>query len=341
MKKIFVVIIFVALYLQASSQTTLKGKVLEYRGSNTKEPLQNVEIIIQDAGSTVSSRDGSFTLSFRTKHKGDAVKVIRIEKLGYEVFNTEAVSQWNIGESFTIVMCSSVRFKSLRDNYFRVSSVSYAKQYKAEQRRLARRRKATKMREAEYQALLQQLKNDYEDQLERLDTYVEKFVRIDLSELSAAERGIIALVQKGKIEQAIAEYEKQNYLEKYKKQSEEIQKLDSAIVKIDNLLRFKIESRDSIFRVLNRQIDLYQQKGGEENLRKIGALLKTAAEADTTSLVVVLKYAEFSEMYTSKEEAVRFYNIAKILLSEDEELRNIIIRRINDLERKDDNEAFE
>ena len=341
MKKGFVIFILVILCVPVSSQTVLNGRVLEYRGSDKKMPLGNVELIIQDAGSTVSSQNGNFTLYFRTKHKGDAVKVIRIERLGYEVFNTEALSQWNIGDSFTIIMCSSARFKSLRDNYFKVSSESYAKQYKAEQKRLAKRRKATKMREAEYQAQLQQLKNDYEEQLERLDAYVEHFARIDLSELSATEKEIIALVQKGKIEQAIAEYEKQNYLDKYKKQSEDIQKIDSAIVRIDNLLRFKVESRDSIFRVLNRQIDLYHQKGGEDELRKVGELLRTAAEADTTNIVVVMKYAEFSELYANKDDAIRFYDIAVMLLSEDEEMKKIIRNRIHNLEKKEDNETSE
>ena len=323
--------------MSAMAQALLHGMVLEYKGSETKKPLGGVELVIQDAGTTASADDGSFALSFRTKQRGDAVKVIRIEKLGYEIFNTDAVSQWNIGDEFTLVMCSSARFKSLRDNYFKVSSKSYAKQYEKEQKKLAKMRKTNKLKETEYQAKLKELKNDYEEQLERLDSYVDRFARIDLSELSSVERGIIELVQQGKIEQAIEEYEKQDYLWKYKQQTHEIQKMDSAIVKIENLLRFKMYSRDTIYKVLNRQIDLYQQVGGENNLRKVGELLKSAADADTANLVAVLKYAEYAETYIGREEALPYYQTALYLVQDDKSMQEIINGKINNL-RKEDNE---
>lgn len=336
MRKTFACIILMMISLSAVAQALLYGMVLEYKGSETKKPLGGVELVIQDAGTTASANDGSFTLSFRTKQRGDAVKVIRIEKLGYEIFNTDAVSQWNIGDKFTIVMCSSARFKSLRDNYFKVSSESYAKQYEKEQKMLAQMRKTNKLKEAEYQTKMNKLKNEYEEQLEQLDSYVDHFARIDLSELSSVERGIIELVQIGKIEQAIAEYEKQDYLGKYKQQSHEIQKIDSAIVKIEDLMRFKIYSRDSIYKVLNRQIDLYQQVGGDDNLRKVGELLKSATDADTTNLVAVLKYAEYAETYIGREEALPYYQTAFCLVQDDEGMQEIIKEKINKIKREDD-----
>ena len=336
MRKAITSIILMMIPLLAVAQALLHGMVLEYKGSETKKPLGGVELVIQDAGTTASTNDGSFTLSFRTKQRGDAVKVIRIEKLGYEIFNTDAVNQWNIGEEFTIVMCSSTRFKSLRDNYFKVSSKSYAKQYEKEQKKLAKMRNTNKLKEAEYQAKLKELKNDYEEQLEQLDSYVDRFARIDLSELSSVERGIIELVQQGKIDLAIEEYEKQDYLGKYKQQTHEIQKIDSAIVKIEDLMRFKIYSRDSIYKVLNRQIDLYQQVGGENNLRKVGELLKSAADADTTNLVAILKYAEYAETYIGREEALPYYQTAFYLVQDDKAMQEIIKEKINNLKKDND-----
>lgn len=336
MRKIVIVFTLIMISMSARSQALLHGMVLEYEGSETKKPLGGVELVIQDAGTTVSAIDGSFVLSFRTKQRGDAVKVIRIEKLNYEIFNTDAVSQWNIGDEFTIVMCSSARFKSLRDNYFKVSSKSYAKQYEKEQKKLAKMRKTNKLKETEYQAKLKKLKNDYEEQLEQLDSYVDRFARIDLSELSSVERRIIELVQQGKIEQAIEEYEKQNYLGKYKQQTHEIHNIDSAIVRIDDLMRFKIYSRDSIYKALNRQINLYQQVGGEDNLSKVGELLKSAADADTTNLVAVLKYAEYAESYIGRKEALPYYHVVLDLVQDDKTMQKIIKEKINNLKKEDD-----
>ena len=59
---------------------------------------------------------------------------------------------------------------------------------------------------------------DYDRQLDDLDNYVDRFARIDLSELSVIEAEIIELVQRGEIDKAIRLYEQQGLEEKYKQQ---------------------------------------------------------------------------------------------------------------------------
>lgn len=336
LKHFLTVVFALSIPMNVFGQVILEGVVLEYQGLPPKRPLSGVEILVKGAGSTISGQDGTFSLNFRTKAMGDVVEVRRIEKLDYEVFNTDAVRQWNIGSSFTIVMCKKALFKNLRDQYFKVCSSSYAKQHKKEQDDLKKLKKCKQLKEEEYQQKMRELRNNYQDQLENLESYAERFARIDLSELSDAEKRIIGLVQKGRIDEAIAEYEKLDYLKKYKLQTTDIQRVNAAIDNIEELLSYKTKSRDSIYTILNRQIDLYIQQGGDVNLNRVAQLLKAVAEADTTNLIAVMKYAKFSELCNEPSEALRFYKIAVNLLSQNEDVREIVIKKIDELVKKED-----
>ena len=107
-----------------SAQTTQAGMVKEYKETNEKKPLGGVELLISNAPSTISDKKGSFSLQFKTLKPGQKVNIRRIEKLGYEIFNKEALEQWNINPEvpFTIVMVKSERFKAIRDNYSIISA---------------------------------------------------------------------------------------------------------------------------------------------------------------------------------------------------------------------------
>ena len=294
----------------AYTQVVLHGHVLEYLGYSDKRPLAGVEIYIKDAGSTISDKYGSYSLTFRTSKKGDPVFVKRIEKINYEIFNTDAIQQWIIGSDFTIVMCSKARFKALRDSYYKVSSRSYANQYKNEKKNIEKLRKSKKITEEEYRQKIDQIRNDYQNQLENLETYVERFARIDLSEISDSEKKIVGLIHEGKIDKAIEEYEKQNYLQKYKQQIIEIQKIDSTLITIDELIQYKTMSRDSLCRLVDKQIELYRKMGGNENYIKIGQLLKKAADADITNYTIVMRYASYAEKNGNIGDAVKYYKLA-------------------------------
>ena len=124
-------ILFVCLLSVVSAtsfgQSVQPGYVKEYNELMQKTPLSDVEIVISNASSTASGVRGDFMLQFRTLKPGDKVNVRRIEKLGYEIFNKEALEQWFISRDnrpFTIVMSKSDRFKRIRDNDSRVSSES-------------------------------------------------------------------------------------------------------------------------------------------------------------------------------------------------------------------------
>ena len=304
-----------AVYLPvaANAQALQNGIVQEYNERAKKTPLAGVELNIRSAGSTVSDADGKFALQFLTLKPGDRVNVRRIEKLGYEIFNKEAVEQWNLNpsEPFVVVMCRSDRFKKIRDNYQRVASESYARQLKKDEAALARLKSEGKIKEQEYHKQLYELRESYEKQLDNLDSYVDRFSRIDLSELSATEQEIILLVQEGKIEEAIVRYEEQNYLDKYLQEVSDIREVSSAMEQLSELKKSKEQSRDSLLAAIDRQVETLKLDGVNKNKQKILQLLQSVADADTTNVEWLLRTGLFLMDYIADyDSALSYFNAA-------------------------------
>lgn len=251
MKKL-ISILWAMMAVCAIAQTTQQVQIVEYNGKESKTPVQGVGLTVQNAAAAISDAQGMLTLQFRTLHQGDVVTLRRIDKAGYEVFNSEAVEQWVISPSntFQLVICRSDRFRQLCDQYNKVASESYARQLQADKAKLEAERKAGKLKEAEYEAQMQDLINQYEEQLENLDLYVEKFARFDLSELSDEEQQIIELVQQGQIDEAIARYEQLDLLSKYQAESKDIQQITSAQDSLSAVRQNKVQARDSIGQII-------------------------------------------------------------------------------------------
>lgn len=306
-RKLFFVLMLFYAVSTALGQTTQNGIIQEYNEKAKKTPLSGVELNIRSANNAVSDKNGQFSLRFLTLKPGEKVNVRRIEKLGYEIFNKEAVEQWNINPDrpFVIVMCRSDRFKKIRDNYEKVSSESYARQLAKEEKALAALKAEGKIKEAEYQQQLFELKENYEKQLDNLENYVDRFSRIDLSELSSVEQEIIELVQQGRIDEAIAMYERQNYVDKYTREVSQIKEVSSAIDQLSDLKKAKEQSRDSLFSAIKRQIETLKLAGGKGNFDNIGSILKEIAVADANT-ESRLRYVEFCLQQNLINEAFEF-----------------------------------
>lgn len=264
MKKIFSLLLLL-LPLLVLAQSTQQVMVLEYNGKEQKTPLEGVSISVQNAASALSDAQGQLTLQFRTLKAGDAVQLRRIDLAGYEVFNQEAVDAWTISpaKSFSLILCRSDRFKNLCEQYNAAASASYERQLKKDKVALEKLRKEGKLKQQEYESQLAAIEQLYYEQLDNLENYVERFARIDLSEISAEEQKIIELVQQGEIEEAIRLYEEMDLLGKYKKQSEEILSVRQTHIELQQIKNQKEEARDSLANVLRQQIELYEQQGNQ------------------------------------------------------------------------------
>lgn len=318
MRKYISLIVFLVFPLLLLAQSQQQVVVREYKDKAQKTPLEGVSLSVQNAGSSMSDAQGMMTLQFRTLKAGDQVQVRRVDLSGYEIFNKDAVDQWTISpqQTFNLVLCRSDRFKQLRDQYMRVSSASYERQYKQDQARLAALRKENKLQEEAYQQQLAELENNYYEQLDNLENYVDRFARIDLSELSAQEQQLIELVQEGKIDEAIQLYESADYLSQYNAQVKDIQEINHAQAALAKVEAEKLEARDKVQAAITRQVQTYQLAGGRENFNKISALLKGVADADTTNIIALRDYCK--------------HCLTQNIIGEGEKYMNIYLRQCKD-----------
>lgn len=312
MNRFFALISLISFPVLLLAQSQQQVVVREYRDKQQKTPLEGVSLSVQNAGSSLSDAQGQMTLQFRTLKAGDQVQVRRVDLSGYEIFNQDAVDQWTISpqQAFSLVLCRSDRFKQLRDQYMRISSASYERQYKQDQARLEALRKENKLQEEAYQQQLADLENNYYEQLDNLENYVDRFARIDLSELSAQEQRLVELVQEGKIDEAIQLYESADYLSQYASQVKDLKEINKAQAALAKVEAEKLDARNKVQQAISRQVQTYQLAGGRENFNKISVLLKGVADADTTNLRALNDYTEHcltQNMFAEGEKYLKIY----------------------------------
>ena len=310
MRTIFRTFIMVATMLAIvcpmSAWTLQKGVVQEYRGKNKKTPLSNVELKVKHASSTVSDKKGRYELQFRTLKPGNKVNVHRIEKLGYEIFNKEALEQWYISsqnESFTIVMVKSKNMKKLRDEYSIASSKSYKRQYENDKAKLEEERKQNKLTQQEYENKIKALEEEYDYQLTQLDNYVDRFSRIDLSELSQEEQEIIELVRQGEIDEAINRYNALGVVSKLHETANQMAEIDGAIKKMEAESNRAKEELDRLFVTTKNMLDTYRLRGGQDSYTKIVEICNNVARNSN----IPCEYKIILECYLKYKDAIKFY----------------------------------
>ena len=286
MKKLIISVVFALAEMFAVAQTVQRGIVQEYNEGAPKTALPGVEVRVYPAQSTVSDAQGKFELEFLTLNPGERINVRRIEKDGYEIFNKDALEQWNLSpdNTFSIVMCRSDRFKQLKDTYYANSSERYSRQYRNATAELRRLRDANRLQQQEFADSLRVIEDLYARQLENLDNYVDRFARIDLSEISAAEQEIIALVREGKIDEAIARYDELDIKNRLLNNIEQQNEVRSAITQLQAADTALTASRESLYDMAERQIKTLQLGGDYRNNAKILDLYRSIADADTTNV---------------------------------------------------------
>lgn len=311
MKKLVITLLLTSLAGMLSAQSVQHGFVKEYNGTAQKKPLSEVEISVRNASRTQTDKQGKFELNFRTLKRGDQVEVKEINKLGFEIFNKEAIEAWRIASDdspFTIVLCKSEFFKALKDKYNAIASESYARQEAKAEAQLKELLQQGKLQQAEYEQQLKALQNKYEDQLDDLDTYIDRFARIDLGELSDKEKEIVALVQKGQIQEAIEAYDKMGLLSQMEELAKQKSTVDDAISALEKKKQEIEEQESKLYAMILNQIDLLGMAGGEENLNRIAELYDNVATQLGHRPTVVLNSANFFIMARKYDKAIKHLN---------------------------------
>ncbi|MBR5019606.1 MAG: tetratricopeptide repeat protein [Bacteroidales bacterium] len=296
------------------AQSTQPCVVTQYNQKSTKTPLPGVTVMASNAGSTVSDNDGRLTLVFRTLKPGDKVNLISAKKAGFELFNTEAVEQWNISRDqtpFSLVLVSTEYFNALKAKLAQTSTNSYQRKYEQAVRELEAQKQAGKLQEEEFNRKYDELDARYQIQLSNLDNYIDQFARIDISEVSAEEQRILEMVEEGRIDEAVEAYDALDLSGRLRQARESKKALVDARARIEE----EEARQESAIRALKvrqeREIATLKLAGGKENYDKIGKILKENALADTTDIDAVWTYANFAKDQKDFREAERFYLICR------------------------------
>lgn len=310
------VILYILIFIVTvctDAQTVQLGVVKEYNEKAQKTPLSGVVLNVRSATSTVSDKNGTFSLEFLTLKVGDKINVRAIEKSGYEIFNKEALEQWILspGNPFTVIMCRSDKFRSICENYYNHTSDNYKRQYKKEIAKLDKLKADGKVKDEEYRKMLSRIQKDYDRKLDNLQNYVDRFARIDLSELNSEEQTILELVQNGHFEEAINRYNELRLEEKYIKGIQDVNKLSSAISSLSETKESIAKSNEEIMDMLNRQIETLLLAGGTDKINTAIKTMKNIADVDSLNVGWLLKTGLYIQNYLSEyDEALQLYQKA-------------------------------
>lgn len=313
MKRLFFTFLaFFGICSALSAQSTQPCIVTQYNQKAAKKPLAGVTVMVSNAGSTVSDNDGRLTLTFRSLKPGDKVNLISVKKAGFELFNTEAVEQWNISRDqtpFSLVLVSTAYFDALKSKLTQTSMDSYQRKYEQAVRELEAQKQAGKLKDEEFNRKYDELETRYQIQLSNLDNYIDQFARIDLSEVSAEEQRILQMVEEGRIDEAVEAYEALDLSGRLRQARENKKALAEAKVRIEE----EEVRQESAIRELKarqeREIATLKLAGGKENYDKIGRMLKENALADTTDIDASWAYAYFVMYQKDYKEAETFWLI--------------------------------
>lgn len=300
--------------LNASSQTKQDGFVKEYMDKSKKKPLVGVQVLVSNANRDVSREEGDFHLLFRTLKAGDPVHVQNIIKSGYEIFNKDQLEVWRIShknEPFTIVMCKSSVLKALKDEYNAIAYKSYEEQREKELKLWEDQLKQGKIKEAEYEKQIAALCDYYDQKLDNLDTYIDRFARIDMSEVTREERRIVELVRKGMIQEGIDEYNALKLDEELIKNYQEYQKAEAAIKSLTKVSQKKHAYEEDLLASLNNKFNLMMMQGSRQAIDNILNEYEKIAEKCPHSANILRSLVDFADQ---EHDFVRVAKWGRILI---------------------------
>lgn len=279
-------------------QCIQKGYVLKYNGADAKTPINGVIIKASNSEEVKTNKKGEFTLKFRTKEEGDKVSGVEVYYPGFIVMNKEELAKWTISSSnpFTIILCDEVDFKARFNKNLDI--IKYSLQRKYEEKGL-------------------EINNSFYDQIEQLETYVDKFTRIDLSEGNQINKKIYDLFIQGKLDEAINLFDKQDILGQYRSEVEDYGTFKQTSSFIGKKMNEVVEKRKNLQQAILNQVNLLRMNGDKENIDKAISISKDFYEADPTNETAVLNYADLLYSQLKYDEAADVYT--KLLNSKDNE----------------------
>lgn len=291
-------------------QTTQKGFVFEYNDKMQKVPLANVEIVVTNAASTVSDANGEFTLHFRQLKPGDRILIRRCIKPGYSIADESALEHLYItgdDSQVSILLCRTEKLMELRKTMVRQATEKATMRYEDDQKQLTISLKEQSITKAEYDRKLEELRQQYEAKLDNIENYIDRFVKLDLTALTAEEQKIMEYVRDGNFDKAMAAYDKLDLSGRLMRQNQNVAQLEKASKAMSESERQLQDQRKELRNAVLRQAGLCRMQGGSAMNEKVKQLVRDLALVDTTNLYNMLVYARLELEQSDFDTALRIY----------------------------------
>ena len=190
------------------------------------------------------------------------VRTLQISKTAYELVNQKEVELWNLSTStpFVIVMCPKGTLEESRRKYYKLGEDRYRRLYQKKLMELEQALADRQLQETEYQAKMAEANRQLQNAMERLESFCDKFARINRDMLSELDARAMERLDQGDIEGAIRVYEEANLLEIFNQK---------------RLLRDSLHrEKNTVSEKIREEINWLEQEGSNASLARRDSLLR-------------------------------------------------------------------
>lgn len=206
MKIISAILFTLAVALTISAQTQQGFVKTIGRPGKPGVPLENVTIqMVGMVNPTTSSATGEFCLSAYNKKDGDAIKLLKVRKNGYELKDKELIGRSLVFSSHVpiyITMVDTYQLaadkKRIEENARRVAEMNYQK--KLEQ--LEKENEKNKLSAEKFRQEKDALEEKYEKYLSLIGDMADRYPRTDYDNLDSIDVEINICIENGELEKA-------------------------------------------------------------------------------------------------------------------------------------------
>ncbi|MDR2651704.1 MAG: hypothetical protein LBC68_05260 [Prevotellaceae bacterium] len=299
-----------------SAQTTQHGIVAEMNSGN--KSIAGVAIVAVGAIPTDSDNEGKFQLVFSKITAGKQVIISQVYKAGYEVVNETDLKNWTLSEKnvFKIVLCKKGTLDESRRKFYDVGQDRYYSLYQQSREELETAKNENRVNTEQYNNEVERITAEYERAMSQLAFYADKFARINKDDLNDLDAQALALVEQGKLDEAIKLYEDSKILQQF---NEKVAQRDTAIYNADIYAGH-----------LETEIALLKQKNDIASIAKADSIYTMLLRHNDKSFKYNFDYATLLVQTKQFDKAFQHYK-QSLLFNNAEEEKNAVTVALNQL----------
>ena len=205
--KRFSFILIANFILFAASAQIQKGFVKTIgRPGNPGVPLEYVTIqMVGMVNATTSTKTGEFHLSAYNKKDGDAIKLLRVQKNGFELRDKDIIGRSLVFSSQVPIYITMVDTRQLEADKKRIEDNARQvaeKNYQKKRKEIEKENKKHKLSAEKYRQELDDLQEKYDKYLSLIGDMADRYARTDYDQLDSIDVEINICIENGELEKA-------------------------------------------------------------------------------------------------------------------------------------------